>query len=203
MADRRPRRGLTMVKVGFIVEGASEKIVLKAREFQDYLRSKQIEQVGDVIDMDGKGNLKASSQRMNTQVQLLRDAGANWIMVLRDMDNVDSFSVVKREVYQAPDTVVCVAVQALEAWFLADSQTLSAVFQTAFHHDLPESVSAPFELLVALRKQYTGRGIGDKKVFARTMLGCGFTIENAAQHTNCPSATYFLTKLQTLASANQ
>lgn len=191
-----------MVKIGFIVEGACEKIILKATEFKDYLQSQGIEQVGDVIDMNGKGNLKSSSRRMNTQVQLLRDAGAVCIIVLRDMDNVKSFSIVKDEVYQAEDTEVCIAVQELEAWFLADSSSLSTLFQTNFNHDFPETVVSPFELLVALRKQYTGRGIGDKKVFARTMLSCGFTIENAAQHPNCSSANYFLTKLQTLASAN-
>lgn len=191
-----------MVKVGFIVEGASEKIILKAREFQEYLKLQRIEQVGDVIDMAGKGNLKSSSQRMSTQVQLLRDAGADWIIVLRDMDSAASFSTVKTEVYQAEYVEVCIAVQELEAWFLADSKALSIVFQTDFSYDWPETVTNPFDLLVALRKQYTHRGISDKKVFARTMLGCGFTIENAARHPNCPSASYFLTKLQTLASAN-
>jgi hypothetical protein len=191
-----------VVKVGFIVEGASEKIILKANEFQAYLRSKSIERVGDVIDMNGKGNLKSSSQRMNAQVQLLRDEGANWIIVLRDMDNAGSFSIVKGEVYQALDTEVCIAVQELEAWFLADSKALSILFQSDFSYDSPETITKPFDLLATLRKQYTGRGISDKKVFARTMLGCGFTIENAAQHPNCLSAHYFLTKLQTLASAN-
>ena len=191
-----------MVKVGFIVEGGCEKIVLKAVEFQAYLQTQRIEQVGDVIDMDGKGNLKQSSTRMNTQVQLLRDAGAEWVIVLRDMDNADSFDAVKQEVYQASDIKACIAVQELEAWFLADSETLSILFDTDFIYDSPETVPKPFELLVTLRKQYTGRGIGDKKIFARTMLGCGFTIEQAAQHPNCPSARYFLTKLQTLASAN-
>ncbi|MBD2702366.1 DUF4276 family protein [Spirosoma sp. BT702] len=191
-----------MVKVGYIVEGASEKIILKTTKFQDYLRSKQIEQVADIIDMEGKGNLKSSSQRMNTQVQLLRDAGANWIVVLRDMDNAESFAVVKEEVYQAIDTEVCIAVQELEAWFLADSKALSILFQTDFEHPNPETEANPFELLAILRKQYTGRGISDKKIFTRTMLSCGFTIENAAQYSNCPNAHYFLTKLQTLASAN-
>ena len=190
------------MKVGFIVEVGCEKIVLKAVEFQTYLQTQRIEQVGDVIDMDGKGNLKQSSTRMNTQVQLLRDAGAEWVIVLRDMDNVNSFDDVRQEIYQAPDVHACIAVQELEAWFLADSETLSAVFQTALSHDLPETVPKPFELLVALRQQYTGRGIGDKKIFARTMLANGFTIEQAAQHPNCPSARYFLTKLQTLATAN-
>ncbi len=191
-----------MVKIGFIVEGGSEKIILKSVEFQAYLRTQQIEQVGDVIDIDGKGNLRASSQRMNTQVQLLRDAGATWIVVLRDMDSAPSFTVVKNEVYQATDTATCIAVQALEAWFLADTQTLSSLFQTSFEHPSPEAVTNPVDQLNALRKQFTGRGIGDKKAFARTMLSCGFTIERAAAHLNCPSARYFLTKLQTLASAN-
>ena len=191
-----------MVKVGFIVEGGCEKIVLKAVEFQNYLQSQDIEQVGDVIDIDGKGNLKQSSTRMDTQVQLLRDAGAEWVIVLRDMDNTDSFDAVKQEVYRASDVKTCVAVRELEAWFLADSETLSTLFQANFKHDSPETVLKPFELLVALRKQYTNRGIGDKKVFARTMLANGFTTERAAQHPNCPSARYFLTKLQTLASAN-
>ena len=191
-----------MVKIGFIVEGGCEKIILKAIEFQTYLKDHQIQQVGDVIDMDGKGNLKYSSLRMNTQIQLLRDAGAEWIIVLRDMDNADSFNAVRGEVYRADDVQVCIAVQELEAWFLADSKTLSVLFQNDFKYDLPEAVLKPFDLLVSLRKHYTGRGIGDKKVFARTMLASGFTIENAAQHPNCSSARYFLTKLQTLASAN-
>ncbi len=192
-----------MVKIGFIVEGGSEKIILKPLEFQAYLRAQRIEQIDDVIDIDGKGNLQSSSKRMNTQVQLLRDAGADWIVVLRDKDNAASFSAVKAEVYQADDVAICIAVQELEAWFLADSKTLSILFQIeGFNYPAPETVTNPFDLLVALRKQHTGRGINDKKIFARSMLGCGFTIENAAQHPNCPSARYFLTKLQTLASAN-
>lgn len=181
------------------MEGGSEKIILKSVEFQAYLRAQRIEQVEDVIDINGKGNLKSSSRRMNTQVQLLRDAGAEWIVVLRDKDNVESFSTVKAEVYQASDVAICIAVQELEAWFLADSKTLSILFQVEnFNYPSPETVPKPFDLLAALRKQYTGRGIGDKKIFARSMLGCGFTIEQAAQHPNCPSAGYFLTKLQSL-----
>ena len=188
--------------MGFIVEGACEKIVLKSERFQNYLQLKDIQQVGDVIDMDGKGNLKASSQRMNTQVQLLRDQGAEWIVVLRDMDNASSFDEVKQEVHQADDVRICVAVQELEAWFLADSLTLSQIFNTKFHLEFPEKESKPFEALAAFQKQYNNRGISDKKICAKMMLSNGFTLENAARHPNCPSARYFLTKLQTLASAN-
>ena len=61
------------MKVGFIVEGGCERIVLRSSAFKDYLVKHGIEQVGDVIDMDGKGNLTQSSQRMQSQVQTLRN----------------------------------------------------------------------------------------------------------------------------------
>lgn len=191
-----------MVKVGFLVEGGCERIVLKSAAFQAYLAEKQIQQTGDVIDMDGKGNLTVSSKRMQSQVKTLRDLGAEWIVVLRDLDNAASFDTVKAEVYQADDIIACLAVQELEAWFVADSGTLSVLFGTSFYHDAPETIPRPAAFLHDQRVQYTQRGIRDKKGFATAMVNNGFSIERAAAHPNCPSARYFLTKLQTLASAN-
>ena len=71
------------------------------------------------------------------------------------------------------------------------------MFKTAFYLDEPEAV-LPFEKLRELRMKYEGRGIGNKKVFARIMVSNGFSIQNAAAHPNCPSAAYFLNKLQEL-----
>ena len=191
-----------MVKVGFLVEGGCERIVLKSVAFQRYLTNNQIEPVGDIIDMNGKGNLTVSSRRMQSQVQALRDQGAEWIVVLRDMDNATSFATVKAEVYEAVDVATCIAVQELEAWFVADSGTLSVLFNALFHYDGPELIAKPATFLDDQRMQHTGRGIRDKKGFATAMVNNGFTIERAAKHPNCPSARYFLNKLQTLASAN-
>ena len=61
---------------------------------------------------------------------------------------------------------------------------------------------SPFEKLRALRLQYNNRGIGDKKVFARIMISNGFTIKNASEHPDCPSAKYFTDKLESLTVIN-
>ncbi len=191
-----------MVKIGFIVEGGSERIVLRSLAFAQFLDRCQIERIGDVIDLNGKGNLTAASKRMATQVQILRDSGASWIIVLRDLDDESSHEIAKAKVYQAADVVCCLAVKELEAWFLADSMTLSLLIQPDFFFELPEEPLKPIEVLSQLRQQYRQRGIADKKGFSSIMVNNGFTIEAAAKHPNCPSAQYFLTTLQTLASAN-
>jgi hypothetical protein len=75
-------------------------------------------------------------------------------------------------------------------------------FQINFHFDYPEQEVKPSETLKALYQQYQNRGIADKRQFTNKMIANGFTIQRAAEHPNCPSARYFLTKLQGLATAN-
>lgn len=194
-----------MVKVGFLVEGGCERIVLRSPAFSNFLFQHGIEIVGDVIDMDGKGNLTQSSKRMQSQVQTLRNRGANWIIVLGDLDEAETdeaVSRVKAKVYKAKDLFTCLAVQELEAWFVADSGTLSILFNAPFHHDEPEAIVKPSAFLKEQRLIHTRQGIKDKKGFATAMVNNGFSIERAAEHPNCPSARYFLNKLQTIASAN-
>lgn len=189
------------MKVGFIVEGDCEKIILGSNFFSAFLQANDLVLVDEVINVKGKNNLNLPST--TSFAQILRDQGAEWIIILRDLDNLPCITSAKQETIQANDIRVCVAAKELEAWYLADSQTLSTVFQTNFYIDYPEEELDPVARLKELYIQYRGRGITDKKKFANLMLANGFTIENAAQHPNCPSATYFLTKLQTLASANQ
>ncbi len=196
-----------MVKIGFAVEGSCERILLKSPAFQAFLVRQQIEQVGDVVDMVGKGNLKANAQKrhMEIQIQAFRDLGAEWIVVLRDLDeaaSIEAISRVKAEVYKDNDIVVCLAIHELEAWFLADSGVLSKLFDGPFYHEYPETIPKPFDYISEQKYKKTGKGLSDKKIFAKFMRNNGFTIERAAAHPNCPSARYFLNKLQTLASAN-
>ena len=193
-----------MVRIGIIVEGDCERIVLKSTAFQRYLVMHQVQLVDDIINMAGKGNLKQSSKRMPSQVQTLRDLGAEHVVILRDLDeteSLESVARVKAEVYQAGDISTCLAIQELEAWFLADSTTLSILFNTTFYCEKPQNINKPANHLSELRMNYTRRGISDKKGFASAMINNGFSIERAAAHPNCPSARYFLTKLQTIASA--
>jgi hypothetical protein len=191
-----------MVKVGFIVEGHCEKAVLGSDAFQAYLSEIGILPVHEVLNARGKTNLL--NDTATSQAQIIRDKGAGHIIVLRDLDNLPDLEAAEIEVIQADDLSVCVAVQELEAWFLADSATMSAVFKTDFFFEHPEQEHEPFETLKTLSRQYRqGRGINDKRQFTNLMLANGFTIQQAAEHPNCPSAQYFLTKLKTLASAKQ
>lgn len=191
-----------MVKVGFIVEGHCEKAVLGSESFQAYLSEIGILTVHEVQNARGKTNLL--NDTATSQAQIVRDKGAEHIVVLRDLDDLPDLEAAEREVIQADDLLVCVAVQELESWFLADSSTMSAVFKTDFFFEYPEQEPKPSETLNTLSRQHRqGRGITDKRQFTNLMLANGFAIQQAAQHPNCPSAQYFLTKLKTLASAKQ
>jgi Domain of unknown function (DUF4276) len=186
-----------MVKVGFIVEGHCEKAVLSSKAFQAYLSEIGILNMHEIQNARGKTNLLNDTAK--SQAQIARDKGAEHIIVLRDLDNLPDLEAAESEVIQATDLLVCVAVQELEAWFLADSATISAVFKTDFFFDYPEKESKPSDTLDMLSRQYRqGRGIDDKRKFTNLMLAKGFTIQQAAQHPNCPSAKYFLTKLKNL-----
>lgn len=196
-----------MVKIGIIVEGDCEKIVLETIHFSTFLSDSGLELVDEIINIGGKSKLKPDAEEMQNSINILRDQGAAWIIVLRDMDDAPSFKVVKDEVLQQDGVMICIAVKELEAWFLADSKTMSALFKTEFYFEKPEEPLNPPETISKLSLQFTGRGTawertGGKINFANKIVRQGFTIQQAAEHPNCPSARYFLTTLQTIASAN-
>jgi len=189
-----------MVKIGLLVEGHCEEMLLSSKAFKQFLTDCDLELVDRIINVRGKNNLNTTIAR--SQAQILRDQGAQWIVVLRDLDEMATAEDARKEVIDGNDILVCVAVKELEAWFLADSETLSVIFKTNFFCEFPELDAKPVDQLKRLSIQYRNRGIDDKRKFTNLMLNAGFTVERAAEHPNCPSARYFLTTLQTLASAN-
>ncbi|WP_460926123.1 hypothetical protein [Spirosoma agri] len=168
--------------------------------FFEFLQANNLELVDEIINAKGKDNLNRPSTE--SYAQILRNQGAEWIIILRDQEHEPCITSVKTQTIYADDIKVFVAVRMLETWFLADSETLSTLFRSDFFFHYPEQDLNPAETLKSLYIQHRGRGIDDKKKFTNLMLGKGFSIERAAAHPNCPSAHYFLTKLQTLASAN-
>ncbi len=189
-----------MVKVGFIGEGKTEQLILQSGSFQKWLSNHGIERVGKIIDAAGSGNL------LPHKIQPLRDEllgfDAEKIVILTDLDNDTSIEITQKRIGEYTDQLVLVAVRKIEAWFLADTKLMSLMTDTAIFIEKPETLDEPFYVLQQLLIEKTGRGVGTKPVLARRMLKYGFTIEQAAQHPNCPSAQYFLATLQTLASAN-
>ena len=189
-----------MVKIGFIVEGRCDKAVLNSPAFRKIVAGLSLWITGDIENAKGKNNL--SGEKGDSYVNVLRDKGASHIVILRDLDELTDLEAAKQEVIRAGDISLCVAIRELEAWFLANSGTLSAIFKTNFYCEHPEQESNPKETLKILSQRFrNGRGIDDEVKFTNLMLANGFSIERAAAHPNCPSARYFLTKLQTIASA--
>lgn len=189
-----------MVRVGFIGEGKTEQIVLESASFQEWLQQHGIERVGTVINAGGAGNL-VSGRIDPLRIELL-DYQADMVVILTDLDEDQSVGITKQRIGEHTNQLVIVAVKKIEAWFLADGPTLAHLTGDPVDIESPEAIDNPFEEIQRLFLQQTGRGIGTKPMLARRMIKYGFTIEQAARHPNCPSARYFLTKLQTLASAS-
>ncbi len=189
-----------MVNIGFVCEGDTEVKIIKSEAFQQLLRERNLRCVFPIEDADGNGNLLPHN--LTERRQALEKAGADTIFILTDLDKDASVAITRQRIGEHSNHEIIVAVQEAEAWFQADSATLSGLLGEPVYFETPEKDPQPFETIRRLFLTKTGRGVGTKPILARRMLKYGFTIEAAANHPNCPSARYFLTKLQTLASAN-
>jgi hypothetical protein len=190
-----------VVKVGFICEGESEKIIVESSAFQDLLKRLQIECILPVIDAKGNGNLLPK----NIQIHLntLKTAGAEKFMILTDLDKDTCITLTKDRITHIEDAVIIVAVKQLEAWYLADNKTMSTMLKKNHEESDPEISDNPIKTLSQLCNDNIGRGLGNDKPFiAKKILKAGFTIENAAQHPKCYSAQYFLNKLREISTLN-
>lgn len=180
-----------MVKLGFIVEGDTEKMVLERSEFFSHLRERQIVFVEEIINAKGNGNLLPHNITPYTQV--LHDKGATHIIVLSDLDNDKCVTLTKQRIDPQHVHHVVISRTAIEAWFLADTTAMCKYLgDDRFICEQPESYRNPFDEIVALRKEKSNRGVSDKKFLARAMGSCGFSIARAAEHPNCSSARYFM-----------
>jgi Domain of unknown function (DUF4276) len=189
-----------MVKIGFIVEGATEKIILDSTAFRSFLTKHQIDFVPNVIDAVGNGNLLPKN--VGPFISRLTDQGATIIFVLTDLDEDQCITLTKQRLELPPDHFAIVSVKQIESWFLADSEAMSRFLNTPnFLFDNPESLNNPFTEIEKLRLEKMGRGLKHKKVLANQLVyKFNFSIETAANHPNCPSAKYFLTKLLEVAN---
>ena len=187
-----------MVKVGFICEGKTERKVLESAKFQDLLIATGIERVGEVYNAGGSGNLLPG--KLKEALNLLLFQGAEKILILTDLDEDACVTFTKNRITTDEKRIVIVAVRKIESWFLVDSETMSLLLKEKFEFGKPEEEIVPFESLKSIFINKYNRGIGVKDIFTARMIKYGFSLENAAQHPNCPSATYFLNKLQQLAT---
>lgn len=178
-----------MVKAGFIVEGASERIVVESARFRALLHSCNYDLVSPVVDAQGGGNLLPH----NIQAFLARldNAGAERIFVLTDLEDEPQVQQVRDRVSHDRIHFVFVAVKALEAWYLADTQAMNVWLGIDdFFEPAPEQTpQKPWERLKQIAAEQSRRGPGSKVAFARkAVTHWGFDVENSAVHPACQSA---------------
>ncbi len=182
-----------MVKVGFICEGETEKLIINSVDFKKILVKNNLQLV-NAIDVTGGDNLKP--KKVTPFIESLKDDGAEKIFILTDLEKDVSITNAKNRINAPENIIVVIAVKQIEAWFLADSITLSKMFGKEFYFDFPENENIPRDKLRELFVKETGRGFGDSKPkFAYNFIKNGFSLLNAANHPNCNSAKYLLSKL--------
>ncbi len=189
-----------MVKLAFIGEGATEKIILESSEFRKYLRSIKIDFIEQVIDATGNGNLLPKN--IAGFVSRLKDLGANVIFILTDLDEDKCITLTKDRIDPKAQHIIIVSVKEIESWFLAETECMSKFFgDSNFICDEPEKFDDPFSEIKALRLQKSGRGIATKRTLANLLVHkFGFSISRAANHANCSSAKYFINKMKSIST---
>lgn len=131
----------------------------------------------------------------------LFEEGASKIFILTDLDKDECIIKTKLRITESPNQIIVIAVKQIESWFLADNPTMSKIFKDDYSFEFPENEEIPFETIGKTYFYKFNRGLvgkDEKLRLARKMLNSGFSIQNAANHPNCPSAKYFLTKLQSI-----
>ena len=88
-----------MVKIGFIVEGGAEKIILKSENFQDFAKSNNLEIIG-IFDAGGKGNFTSYSENVSRFFKIFKDKLAQYIIIVTDIENDPCITYTKNSIYK-------------------------------------------------------------------------------------------------------
>jgi hypothetical protein len=189
-----------MVKIGIICEGNTELILFQSDDFLAFLQSLEIELVG-IVDAQGSGNLLPHN--IAGYIAALDAVGAHHIFVVTDLDENVCITKTKERIGAPGNLVTIVAVKQIEAWLMADTLALGTLLGHDVTIEFPELKVEPFTAINALLVHFRGRGIGNKRAgkikLAKRMTEIGWSIERAANHEQCASARYFVTKLKAIA----
>jgi uncharacterized protein YfkK (UPF0435 family) len=192
-----------MIRVGFIVEGDSERIVYESEDFQEILKRLNLTNAGVITPQSRTKFFNPDQLRMYYQNILKRSPDKVFVIIDKETDS-ECLSEIKKNIscIDQSNQINIIQVKTLESWFLADSEALSLAFHRRYRYENPEKTeNHPFEELQKEFKINTNRGLGSKEstLPAKKMVNkYKFSIENAANHPKCPSAKYFLDKLSEL-----
>ncbi len=183
-----------MVKVGFIVEGDSEKILIESTEFRKWSGDQGLEICSPVINAKGGGNLLP--HHIKPMLAQFARSQPDHILILTDLEGAADVETVKSRITTEHTNLIFIAVKALEAWFLADTDAMRRWLKAPeFFEPTPEQTPGmPWERLKEVAKAHGSQGPGSNKIiFAKKMCGVAlrYELERAAAHPACPSAKAF------------
>lgn len=183
-----------MVKVGFIVEGDSEKVLIESSGFRRWAGSQALQICSPVINAKGGGNLLP--HHLKTMLAQFERSQPDHIVILTDLEDAADVEAVKARITTEHTNLIFIAVKALEAWFLADTDAMRRWLNAPeFFEPAPEKTPGmPWERLKEVANAHGSRGPGSNKViFAKKMCGVdlGYELDRAARHPACPSAKAF------------
>jgi Domain of unknown function (DUF4276) len=184
-----------MVRLGFIVEGATEKIILEKSDFFSHLRSLKIDYVDEVEDAGGNGNLLPHN--IEKHIKTLKSKEATDIFILTDLDIDKCITETKIRISPTTKHTVVISVKQFESWFLSDTEAIRKVInKDSYTCANPEVIKEPFKEIRSIRRI----PIRSKPVLAELMVQKGFSILKAEKHPNCNSAKYFIKKIKELST---
>jgi len=191
----------TVVRVGFIVEGDTEKVLVESLPFKNWISKFNIELIDQVINAKGGGNLLP--HKIDDMIETLINQSANHIFILTDLEDYPSISYVKDRTSHPKVDDSFITIISTESWFLACSTALGFWLgkDSAYYISDPENrdIEKPFERIKALGLQEKKRGCRNKITLAKDMVQrCGFTFEEILEHPNCSSIKYMENILKTL-----
>ena len=187
-----------MVKIGFVVEDDAMRLIIESTAFTQFLESLGIEPVG-VFSADGRDWFRHKNEKIKSFMMIFQQREADFIYFLMDLEADSCITISKDKIYKYTDNQVSIiVVKAIESWFLADSKTLSSIFNQEYYYSNPELMeAAPFDILREEFISLTGRGIGKRRnLHTKMMISNGFSVVNSASHTECRSAKYFINSLK-------
>lgn len=182
-----------MVKIGFIVEGACEKVLIESKVFQEWAERHGIVVTHPVVNARGGGNLLP--QNIEPSIAQIQLSQPDHIVILTDLEREASEELVRQRIGEKHTDLIFIAVKALEAWYLADSEAMKKWLGLGgFYEGKPqETPDLPWDRLKEIAKEKNKRGPGPNKIkFSINMVErFGFDLARAAQHPHCSSAKTF------------
>ncbi|MFH2141116.1 MAG: hypothetical protein ABIJ97_01740 [Bacteroidota bacterium] len=189
-------------KIGIIYDGETEEIIFKSATLKDVLGASNIQSVGEYKYQSGKIKIYSES---------LKNKGAEKIVIVTDMEQLPCYTEVKKR-FNANESLsdiheIIIVKRMAEAWFIADTKTMKKILRKGSKEKLnyaPETYNNPYNKLCEIISQNSNnkeKKRSSKVKLAKQFIDNGFSVVNAANHSKCSSAKYFLKKLKAISKS--